>query len=121
MAEGILHKFASNPGALVPTVLIAATQVASNNEAFITDFGATANSASSNSVFQLQKSTDGFVLNVEELDRIEMPTGGTVLKTFGRPIEIRPTESFRVIFTQGVAGTVSATLNGDTSNGNIED
>jgi len=118
---GIFHKFGSNPGALVSTVIIASTQAVDGNAFSITDFSATANAVSSNSIYQLQKSTDNFALNIEELDRIEMPTGGTFMKSYLKPIRIVTGEYVRAVFSQGVAGTASVTLNGDTQTFNVED
>lgn len=118
---GIFHKFGSHPGALVQTVLIASTPITNLNQAAITDFAATCNATSSNSIFMLQKSIDNFAVNIEELDRIEMPVGGTFMKSFLKPVLIRNNEQVRVVFSQAVAGTVSCTLNGDTLTFDIED
>jgi len=120
VAEGVIHLFGSNPGALVPTVLIPSTQVAANNQAQIADFKVTASLTSSNSVFQMQRSTDNFVANNVEMDRIELPVGGTFLVTYSSGLKILGGQWIRVIFTQTVAGTVSATLHGGTSNGDIQ-
>lgn len=119
--SGILHKFGSSPGALVSTVVIASTAVANGNSASITDFSATCSATGSNSIYQLQKSNDNFVLNTEELDRIELPIGGTFIKSLFKPVLIRNGEWFRVVYSQGVAATVSATIGGDTLTVDIED
>jgi len=124
MSDGIagdLQKFGASPGSLVPVVLVGPTLVGVGNDARITDFGSTAGPASLNSVFELQKSNDGFVLNIVPLGRIEMPTPGTVLKTWDSPPLVEPGSQFRVLASQGAAGPMSAELMGQTKNDDIVD
>ena len=124
MADGIagdLQKFGASVGSLVPVVLIGPVPVGADNDARITDFGATAGPASVDSVFELQKSNDGFALNIVPMGRIEMPTPGTVLKTWDSPPLVEGGSQFRVIASQGTAGPMSAELMGQTKNDDIVD
>ncbi|MGH7260553.1 MAG: hypothetical protein ACREI9_07700 [Nitrospiraceae bacterium] len=118
---GDLQKFGSNAGSLVPVNIIAATPVPAGDKAVIGDFGATAGPGSANSVFELQKSNDGFVLNIVPMGRIELPTPGTVLKTWDSPVKVPGGSQFRVVASQGVAGPMSAECMGQTDNADIVD
>ncbi|MGE5664700.1 MAG: hypothetical protein ACM31I_10255 [Deltaproteobacteria bacterium] len=118
---GDLQKFGAHAGSLVPVVLIGPTLVPVGDGAVIADFGATAGPASTDSVFELQKSNDGFVLNIVPMARIEMPSPGTVLKTWDSPPKVDGGSQFRVIASQGAAGPMSAELMGQTKNADITD
>lgn len=119
--SGILQKFGENPGALVDTDLIASIQVPAGDELTITDFGTSASDASADSVINLQVSNDNFAASIVTISRIEMPTGGTVLKTFETPIKVKAGNYFRLRFSQGTAGTISGELYGETKNADISD
>jgi hypothetical protein len=124
MADGIagdLQKFGASPGSLVPVVLVGPVLVGVDNEAVIADFGSTAGPASLNSVFELQKSNDNFALNIVPMGRIEMPSPGTVLKTWDSPAKVEGGSRFRVVASQGAAGPMSAELMGQTKNDSIVD
>jgi hypothetical protein len=124
MANGVpgdLQKFGAHAGSLVPVVLIGPVSVQTDNDAVIADFGATAGPSSANSVFELQKSNDGFALNIVPMGRIEMPTPGTVLKTWDSPPKVPGGSQFRVVAVQTAAGPMSAELMGQTKNEDIID
>jgi hypothetical protein len=124
MADGIagdLQKFGASVGSLVPVVLIGPVLVGVDNDAVIADFGATAALTSLNSVFELQKSNDNFALNIVPMGRIEMPSTGTVLKTWDSPPKVEGGSRFRVVASQGTAGSMSAELMGQTKNDSIVD
>lgn len=118
---GDLQKFGSHAGSAVPVVLIGPVLVAADNNARITDFGATGGPGAANGVYELQKSNDGFALDVRPISRIEMPVAGTSLKTWDSPPLIEGGESFRVIASQTTPGPMSAELMGQTKNANIVD
>jgi hypothetical protein len=102
-------------------VLIGPVLVGVDNNAVIADFGSTAGPGSLDSVFELQKSNDGFVLNIVPMARIEMPVPGTVLKTWDSPPKVEGGSEFRVVASQGTAGSMSAELMGQTKNDPIVD
>lgn len=124
MANGVagdLQKFGAHPGSLVPVVLIGPTLVPVGDGAVIADFGATGGPASANTLLELQKSNDNFALNIVPMARIEMPTPGTVLKTWDSPPKVEGGSRFRVIASQSAAGPMSAELMGQTLNADIVD
>ena len=116
---GMLNKFGSNAGALVETTIVNAVQVPAGQIADITDWGATARAGTADSIFMLQKSNNGIAYT--EVDRIELPTGGTVLKTLDTPIKVNGGQWVRGRFSQSVAGTVSMTWVGETNGQDIVD
>lgn len=118
---GDLSKFGASAGSAVPVVLIGPTLVPAGDKAVISDFGATAAAATANSVFELQKSNDGFALNIVPLGRIEMPVPGTVLKTWDSPPKVPGGSQFRVVAVQGTPGPMSAEVMGQTDNADIVD
>jgi len=124
MANGVagdLQKFGAHPGSLVPVVLIGPVLVPVGDGAVIADFGSTAGPATLNSIFELQKSNDGFALNIVPMARIEMPTPGTVLKTWDSPVQVPGGSQFRVVASQSAMGPMSAELMGQTKNADIVD
>ncbi len=113
---GTVNKFASSAGGAGPTVVIgpvAATAV--TGTILITDFGGTARGAAATTTLLLQGSNDNFVLNIVPLDQIEIPTTGTIMKTFEGPLTINPGREFRVVATQGTPGAFSTTVLGETN------
>jgi len=114
---GLYQRFGSSPGSLVPVTIVPidTAPVATNTSIRITDFGAASAVGSTGSIVMLELSNDGFAASVVEVSRIEIPTNGTVYKTFGRPILINPGQSVRARFSQAVAGTISVELMGETS------
>jgi hypothetical protein len=118
----VLNKFGSSAGSGVEADLIASNQVGTataSNTATITDWGATARATSADSIILLQKSNNN--VDWTEVDRIEMPTGGTILKTFESPIKVNNLQYFRVRFSQGTPGTISGQIFGETSGADILD
>lgn len=118
---GDLQKFGSHPGSLVPVVIVGPTAVPAGEDARLSDFGATAGPGSANTVLEFQKSSDGFVGNIVPLSRIELPTPGTVLKTFDSPPKIEGGKSFRVIASQSAPGPFSSEVMGQTTSTDIID
>jgi len=118
---GTLNKYGQHAGAVVDTVLVAATPVGDRNGAFISDFAVSMAAGGTNGVFQLQVSTDNFVLNIRTKSRLVMTVAGMSLRTFGYPVKVNSNERFRVIFSQGVASAVSAELTGSTLGVDIMD
>jgi len=114
---GLYQRFGSSAGSLVPVTIIPidTAPIATNTAIKISDFGAASSNASTGSVIMLELSNDGFVGSVVEVSRIEIPTNGTVYKTFGRPVLVQPGQSVRARFSQAVAGTISVELMGETS------
>jgi hypothetical protein len=113
---GIVNKFASSGGGAGPTVVIGPVSATSlTGNIHITDFGGTARGAAASTTLILQGSTDGFFSSIVGLDQIEIPTIGTLIKTFGRPILIKPGRQFRVVATQGTPGPFSTTVLGELS------
>ena len=113
---GIVNKFVSSAGGAGPTVVIAPVAATPDtNDIHLTDFGGTCRGAAATTTLSLQGSTDGFVLSIIGLDQIEIPTVGTIIKTFARPILIRPGQSFRVVAAQGTPGPFSVTVLGETA------
>jgi len=111
---GLYQRFGSSVGSLVPVVIIPSDTAPAGVNIRVTDFGAAAGVGSTNSVVMLELSTDGFVGSIVEVSRIEIPSSGTVYKTFGRPILVGPGNSVRARFSQGTAGTISVELFGET-------
>lgn len=113
---GVVNKFASSAGGAGPTVIlgpVAAT--ADTGTILITDFGGTARGVAVTTTLVLQGSNDGFVGSIVDLDRIEIPTVGTIIKTLEGPFIIQPGREFRVIATQATPGPFSTTVLGETS------
>lgn len=112
---GVVNKFASGAGTGGPTVVIGPIEVTAETGAVqITDFGGTTRGSAANTTLVLQGSTDNFVGSTVNLDQIEIPTVGTLIKTLDGPILIRPGRWFRVIVSQGTLGAFSATVLGET-------
>jgi hypothetical protein len=118
---GDLQKFGAHVGSVVPVVLIGPVLVPLNDGAVIADFGATMGPLALNGVFELQKSNDNFVGNIVPMSRIEMPTPGTVLKTWDSPVKVEAGSRFRVVASQSAAGPMSTELMGQTENADIID
>jgi mRNA-degrading endonuclease toxin of MazEF toxin-antitoxin module len=113
---GVVNKFASSVGGAGPTVVLGpVTATPTTGTILITDFGGTARGLAAETTLILQGSTDGFVGSSVNLDQIEIPTVGTLIKTLEGPFIIRPGRSFRVVATQGTAGPFSTTVLGETS------
>lgn len=113
---GIVNKFASSAGTAGPTVVIGPVSATNDTgQIQITDFGATARGSAANTTLVLQGSNDSFVGNIVGLDQIEIPTVGTLIKTFEGPILIQPDRQFRVIASQGTLGAFSVTVLGETA------
>jgi len=113
---GLYQRFGSNPGSVVPaTVIPIDTIPVAAGQVRITDFGVCSSLSSFDSVCFIELSNDGFVGSIVEVSRIEIPSSGTVFKTFGRPIRVVPGQSVRARFSQGVAGTIAAELFGETA------
>lgn len=117
---GAINKFGTSATGSVAAINLIGPSPAIGAGQFgqITDWGATAVAASANTAALLQRSSDGFVANIVTLDRIEIPTSGTVLKTFASPFKLLAGEQFRVQATQGTIGAESATVSGTTENAN---
>ena len=112
---GILNKFTSSPGGAGPTVVIGPVSATPDtNDIHITDFGGTARGTAIDTTLVLQGSTNNFTTAIG-LDQIEIPSSGTLIKTFERPILIRPGQQFRVVATQGTPGPFSTTVLGEMS------
>jgi hypothetical protein len=119
-----IQKFGADVGSLVPAILIPATAVPAGDEARISEWAATCDSISRNSVFMFEVSTDNFAtwpLNGAEVSRIEMPTPGTIERTKKSAIIVDGGKYFRVRYSQGVAGAVSTEVNGDAKASSITD
>jgi hypothetical protein len=113
---GIVNKFASSNGGAGPTTVIGPISVAADmNEVHLTDFGATARTTAVTTTLVLQGSSDNFSSSIVSLDQIEIPTTGTVIKTYSRPIIVAPGHQFRVVATQVTPGPFSVTLLGELS------
>ncbi len=117
---GLYQRFGSSAGSGVPATIIPIDTVPTtplqngkSPQVSITDFGVASSLASEDTVAMLELSTDGFTGSIVEVSRIEVPTNGTVYKTFGRPIPVQGGQSLRVRFSQGTPGTVSAELFGE--------
>jgi len=111
---GLYQRFGSSAGSLVPVVIIPSDTAPAGTNIRVTDFGVASGVGSADSIVMLELSTDGFVGSVVEVSRVEIPTSGTVYKTFGRPILVKPGNSVRARFSQGTAGTISVELFGET-------
>ena len=118
---GVLQKFGANAGSTSQIVLIGPVQLAANNQADITDFGGTGAPGSAGTVVEFQKSNDNFSSNIVPLSRIELPSPGTMLKSFDTPIRVQGGQSIRVIGSQGTAGAFSAELGGQTKDADVLD
>lgn len=111
---GILDKFGSHPGSVVPVVVIAPVVVPAGQTHEITEFETTMAGAGTNMIVSVQTSNDGFVLNIVERARTEMPSGGTFLKTYDSSIAVTSGLSWRVVMSQGVASLMSVRCAGQT-------
>jgi len=118
---GTLNKYGQHAGAVVDTVLIAATPVGDRNGAFISDFAVSMAAGGANGVFSLQVSRDGFVSDIRTKSRLVMTAAGMNLRTFRYFVKVNSDERFRVLFVQGVASAVSAELMGSTLGTDIMD
>lgn len=113
---GIVNKFASSVGGAGPTVVVGpVAATVDTGTILITDFGGTARGAAVDTTLVLQGSTDGFAGSIVDLDQIEIPTVGTLIKTLEGPFIIQSGRQFRVIATQGTPGPFSTTVLGETS------
>ena len=120
--SGVLSKYGENPGSLVPAEVIPATMVPADDEAMITDFGATVRDGGSASEIYLQLSRDGFVSDIRTKSFIEITKSGTVFKSLEKgPVRVVGGESFRVMGVQGVASKMTAELFGQTQVNDIGD
>jgi len=121
MAFGIFNEHGvSTAGGAGPIVIIGPTTVPASVDALVTEFGATLETPGSNARVILQMSDDGFVANIWDLDEINMPTPGKSLSTYDSSIQITRGLSFRVIFTQTMAGRITVTLTGATQRSSNE-
>ena len=113
---GSVNKFASNAGGVGPTVVIGPVPVTdTTNEVHITDFAGTAKGAAATTTLLLQGSTDNFGGSIVSLDQIDIPSTGTIHKSYLRPILIKPGQQFRVLATQAMPGAFSTTVLGETA------
>lgn len=121
---GVFQRFGASSGSGSPATIIPIDTIPASKtkqQIQITDFGTAASVASVDSVLMLELSTDAFSSSIVEVSRIEVPTSGTIYKTFGRPIRVTAGQSVRVRFAQGTPGTISAELFGTTTDGDIAD
>lgn len=113
---GVVNKFASSAGGAGPTtIIVAVAATVDTGNIFITDFGATARTTAVTTTVILQGSNDSFALNIVNLDQIEIPTTGTIIKTLEGPFLIPIGREFRAQFTQVTPGPLSVTVLGETS------
>jgi len=119
--SGNLRSFGQiTAGAAVSTIIIPAVTVAADDEALLTDFGATVKDAggstNTDSRFTLQLSSDGFASDVRSVGAIQIVQGGTVRESLAQNSGVRVVagESYRVVAIQGVATTITAELFGVT-------
>lgn len=113
---GVVNKFTSSAGGAGPTVVVGPVAATiDTGTILITDFGGTARGVAVDTTLVLQGSNDSFVGNIVNLDQIEIPTVGTLIKTFEGPLIIQPGREFRVIATQGTPGPFSVTVLGETN------
>lgn len=111
---GILDLFGSNGGSAVPVVVIAPVLVPPDQVHEITEFDSTMDMTGTGMVVSIQTSNDGFVLNIVERARVEMPTGGSFLKTYDSAVVIAEGLSWRVIMVQAIPGLMSVRCAGQT-------
>lgn len=118
---GILNKFAADEnGNTSETTLIANTQVtAASGNATVTDFGGTVSADGVDTRIDLEVANEdpnnpGNPDTFVKVDRIELPAGGTIMKSYDTPIRITQSQFFRTRYQQETEGRVSSTLTGDT-------
>jgi hypothetical protein len=121
---GVFQRFGASAGSgsvatLIPIDTIAPSNT--NQQIRITDFGVAVGSPAAESVIFLELSDDGFSGSIVEVSRIEVPTTGTIYKTFGRPIRVTAGQSLRARFSQGTPGPISGELFGDTATADVAD
>ena len=124
VGNGILDKFGASAGGAGPIVIIAPVAVPQGEFHRVTEFGATLRTGGADMVVAIQMSNDGFVGNIVEKDRIEMPSEGTFLKTYGPSsspsvlggLVIPGGFSWRAVFSQGTPAAVGVKVSGNTQN-----
>ncbi|MFO0701765.1 MAG: hypothetical protein U0236_21300 [Nitrospira sp.] len=114
MPAGVLNKVGSSAGSVVPVTLITTPVLPTAQRAYVTEFAVSMGPGSTNGLFILQMSNDGFALNIVEKYRIAMPSPGSFVVTFDSGLLIPSGYAARVIFSQGVAGVAGGTISGST-------
>jgi hypothetical protein len=120
---GVVNKFAEDAAGNTSETLLQAYAQATeaSGNAMLSDFGATAGGAATETRVDLRIAPDndppdgspdtGSEVTV---DRIELPTAGTILKSYDSPIRVTISQWFGTYFQQATIGRVSSTISGDT-------
>ena len=112
---GTLNKHGINEaGSAVEVEIVPPTLVPIGSKAFITEFGCSQQDGGQHAVVKLQRSSDDFNTDIQELERMIVVAEEKIHLTYLSGLIVPSGQKFRVLFVQGTPAAITVTLAGNT-------